>query len=342
LSVPAPIADAPQAVAAADASSEVVPQQRSKHKVRKRRNSSSSAAESDTPSWEHGTSSSSRSSRYDRRTMGWMLGGGVALFALIVGGVVVMLRGGDKAGEEPLPPPQVTTTPPAATVDESGDEPLPAIMRRGQAALLAETEPLARKFLDATSIDELLPWVRQPLRAKPRMQREYPQGRVEPPGLAKFNSNGNVDFGEAGALVEIRTRNFASRQLAFVETPAGLKIDWESWAGWSDMTWPALLAARPTQAQVFRVIVKRVDYYNFGFSDDKQWQSYRLESLGGEHMIYGYVKRGSTMESKIQVAPDVERAPMILKIRFPADAAASSNQVLIDEIIGDGWVERDE
>ena len=48
------------------------------------------------------------------------------------------------------------------------------------------------------------------------------------------------------------------------------------------------------------------------------------------------------MESKIQVAPDVERAPMILKIRFPADAAASSNQVLIDEIIGDGWVERDE
>jgi hypothetical protein len=269
-----------------------------------------------------------------------MLGGGVALFALIVGGVVFTLHGGGKATEESVQAPQVMKTPP--TVAESGDEPLPAIMRRGQVSLLAETEPLARKFLEATSIDELLPLVRDPQRAKPRMQREYPQGRIEPPGLAKFNGNGNVGFGEAVALVEVRTRNFESRQLAFAETREGLKIDWESWTGWSDLTWPALLASRPTQAQVFRVIVKRVDYYNFGFADDKKWQSYRLESRGGEYMIYGYVERGSTLEGKIQLTPEVDRVPMILKIRFPADAATSSNQVLIDEVVADGWVEKDE
>jgi len=143
-------------------------------------------------------------------------------------------------------------------------------------------------------------------------------------------------------VVDVRTRNFEKRQITFVETPEGLKIDWESWVGWSEMSWPALLAALPTQATVFRLIVKRVDYYNFGFSDDNQWQSYRLESLDGEHMIFGYVQRGSAAAAKIQMGSEVDFLPMILKIRFPAKVAASNNQVVIDEVVATNWLEKDE
>ena len=225
---------------------------------------------------------------------------------------------------------------------ETGVAALPSIMQRSVPSILAETEPLARKFLEATTVDELLPLIRNPQRAKPRLQRQYPQGRIEPPGLAQFNTSGNLAFGDSSTVVEVRTRNFESRQLTFVETPGGLKIDWESWAGWSEMLWPELLAAMPSQATAFRVVVKRVDYYNFGFTDDSQWQSYRLESRDGEHMIFGYVQRGSTAARKIQMSSEVDHAPMMLKIRFPAHVASSNNQVVIDEVVATGWLEKDE
>ncbi|MEI6653396.1 MAG: hypothetical protein WCP45_01395 [Verrucomicrobiota bacterium] len=215
-------------------------------------------------------------------------------------------------------------------------------MKRSEAALLAEATPLARKFLQATTLDELLPLVRNPQRAQPRMLREYPDGHIDPPGLTEFNATRNVAYHDSIASVSVRTLKFENRQLAFVETPDGLKIDWESWAAWSDLTWPALLATLPRDAQMFRVIVKRVDYYNFGFADDKKWQSYRLESQRGDHLIFGYVERGSAMMGNMQLGSEMEQAAMILKIRFPATAAAGSNQVLIDEVVADGWVEKDD
>ena len=273
--------------------------------------------------------------------MQWMLGGGLAIFALAAWGGWFVLRGdGTKTkavAEVPRPSPS-----PATPAESAGVAELPAIMQRSVPSILTEIEPLARKFLEAKSPDELLPVIRNPQRAKPRLMRQYPKGRIEPPGLAQFNTSGNLIFGDSSAVVEVRTRNSETRQLTFVVTPEGLKIDWESWAGWSEMTWPALLAEVPTQATAFRVVVKRVDYYNFSFSDDTQWQSYGLESLDGEHMIFGYVKRGSAAAEKIHMSSDVEQAAMIVKIRFPAQVASSNNQVVIDDVLSNDWLEKDE
>ena len=273
--------------------------------------------------------------------MRWMLGGGAVLFGLVAGGLWIGLRGNGRGGKAvSAPPPQVL--PVARPEADAGEVALPALMKRSVPSILAETEPLARKFLEAKTIDELLPLIRKPERAKPRLQREFPQGRLDPPGLAQFNIAGSPAFGDSFTVIALRTRNFESRQLTFVQTPEGLKIDWESWAGWSELSWPALLSALPTQAIAFRVIVKRVDYYNFGFSDDTQWQSYRLESLDGEHMIFGYVQRGSAVAGKIHLGSEVDHAPMILKIRFPAHVAASNNQVVVDDVVATGWLKQDD
>ena len=272
--------------------------------------------------------------------MRWMLGGGLVVLGLIGVGLVIAWKSGDGGVTSEAPQvPEVTQVP--ATAVAIAEAELSPLMQRSEPSILAEAEPLARRFLEANTIDELLPVVYQPQRAKPRMQRTYPSGRIEPAGLAQFNVKGSVVMSEKLAIVDIRTRDFASRQLTFVETPEGLKIDWESWAGWSDMTWSELLASLPTQATLFRVIVKRVEYYNFGFSDDKKWQSYRLESPDGERMIFAYVERGSPLEEKLRISPDADRAAMILKIKFPAGVAASNNQVVVDAWVADGWVEPD-
>ena len=325
----------------ADASREVPDSQRSKRRVRKRRSAESQSETPGRPSWELENSRRAKSNGYERRSMQWMLGGGLAIFGLAAWGSWFVLRGdADKAkptAEVPRPSPS-----PAAPADSAGVAELPAIMQRSVPSILTEIEPLARKFLEAKSPDELLPVIRNPLRAKPRLMRLYPKGRIEPPGLAQFNTSGNLVIGDSSAVVEVRTRNFETRQLTFVVTREGLKIDWESWAGWSEMTWPALLAELPTQATAFRVVVKRVDYYNFSFSDDSQWQSYGLESPDGEHMIFGYVQRGSAAAEKIHMSPDVEQAAMIVKIRFPAQVASSNNQVVIDDVLSNDWLEKDE
>ena len=315
--------------------------QRIKHRVRKRRTGAATAGGAAPPSWDHQTAATAKSRRHDRRPLRWLLAGAVALLGVVAGGLGVAWH-----GKEQVTPPQARhlpqlTPPPPATAPGAAEPVVSALMQRSVPSILAEAEPLARKFLEATTIAELLPLVRQPERAKPRMQRQYPQGHIDPPGLAQFNPTGNVGINEAGAMVDVRTRNFASRQLVLVATPAGLKIDWESWVGWSDLSWSTLLATLPTQATLFRVIVKRVDYYNFGFSDDKQWQSFRLESQDGEHMIFGYVQRGSAVEAKLRISPDATSTPMILKIRFPAGVAASNNQVVVDEVLANGWVEPD-
>ena len=342
VSAPAsPVTDGSEAPAVTESSVAGTGQGRRKHKVRKRRTSSAKSDESEGPAWEHAKSHANRSSRHERQTMRWLLGGGVALFVVIVGGSIIALQGGGKtAAPKPLQVPAAIPSPPPRA--DVAPEAAPSSMQRSEAALLAKATPLARQFLQATTPDELRSVVRNPQRAQARMLREYPDGHIDPPGLAEFNTTRNVAYHDSIAAVGVRTLKFENRQLAFVDTPEGLKIDWESWVAWSDLTWPSLLATLPRDAQVFRVIVKRVDYYNFGFADDKKWQSYRLESQHGEHMIFGYVERGSAMMGEMQLASEMEQAAMILKIRFPATAAAGSNQVLIDAVVADGWVAKDD
>ena len=59
-------------------------------------------------------------------------------------------------------------------------------------------------------------------------------------------------------------------------------------------------------------------------------------------MIFGYVKRGSAAAEKIHMSSDVEQAAMIVKIRFPAQVASSNNQVVIDDVLSNDWLEKDE
>jgi hypothetical protein len=103
------------------------------------------------------------------------------------------------------------------------------------------------------------------------------------------------------------------------------------------MTWDEFLTSKPTSPTLFRVSVHPVEYYNFAFTDDTRWRSYRLDSPDGQHTIYGYVERGSLADSRIQLPPEAKMSPYTLYLRFPEDAG-SRNQVLIDRIAADSWL----
>ncbi len=304
------------------------------HVRRKRHHGSSRRSTS--PEWEH--EGKHRTRRGEQRAMRWMLAGGIALFLSLVAAVIFALR-----EREPLP---VVAVPVADAPAEAGAEgaaevpDLPEIMRRSEVDVLAEAEVLAREFLNASSTEEILPLVRDPQTVAQRIGRIHPDGRIEPRGLSQFNPSGAVGYRGAFASVDALDKDFAPLQIAFVQTPEGLKIDWESFVGWSDMPWEEFVENRPTEPHVFRVTLKQVDYYNFDFSDDTQWQSYSLASPDGEHVLYGYAERGSILDQRVKPDDAKQSIAVTLALRFPENPEGRG-QVIIDDYIVEGWVTDD-
>ena len=269
----------------------------------------------------------------DHRQTRWLLLGGAALVGLLVAIVLLVMRRGDESpaggGVPALGPPAAAhaTAPPTLRVA------IPA----AEAALLAQAESLVRRFLTTTRSADLLSLVVNPAVAADRLRRFYPAGEIAAPGLLAFNLEDKLLDRTATTIFKVRTGNYEVKSIACVATSDGLKIDWESWVGWSEMAWSEFLAARPATARVFRLTLSTVDYYNLNFADDKKWQAYQLISPDGQFAIYGYAERGSAVNAQLPPSNANPDHPMTLALKFPP-AAAAHNQVLIEQVLADGWV----
>lgn len=278
------------------------------------------------PSWEQGEHGRAAGESFEEsRRLGWWLGGGgVALVAIVVA-LVFWLR------REPanVPAPSAGA---AAPVRRTPSEPTGL----SDLELIRQAEPLARNFLSAKSVEECLPLVREPARAEARMRRFYPDGVISPVGLGEFLPEEVMEREGPIATIQLRDGKFEPRMISFVETPQGLKIDWEAWVGWGPLGWKEFSQQRSKQPTLFRVILEAVDYYNFDFADENHWACYRLSSWDGEHVLYGYVERGSALDGKLKPAPEVGRVQATVMLRFP-DQPSTANQVLIDNWLGNCW-----
>jgi hypothetical protein len=271
----------------------------------------------------------SQTKAVSERTSPWLLAGGALLVLGLFGvGAQVFLAGKTPVALPQSLPPSVPVALPAATLEERGD-----------LSLIAELTPLAEKFLTATSVDQCLPLIRNPETVAARMRAYYPSGVIPALGMSEFNTRGGLAMLEGMVSAGVRTRDQNEKTMAFVATGAGFKIDWESWVGWSELSWEKFRETKPVQASRFRVNVYATEYYNFAFADDLKWQSYRLDSPDGTHTIYGYVEKGSELARSLHLDQDTKMSPMILALKFPTDSE-SRDQVEIVQVVTDGWVEK--
>jgi len=322
--IPPPLMASPQSVGAeAEAASNPVSRPMLGMKRRGRKKSGEVI-----PSWDK---KPGESFRQGRKQQLWMLVGGGLLFVIIVAGVVLGLGGGRASDSKS------GTTPPALSLPVEASSPT----TRTDLPTMAEIEVLAGKFLNATTVDELLPLVRNPQAAEPRMRRQYPDGIVPALGLTEFNITAESDVSSAVLHFMIRTRDHEDKILHFVTSSDGTKIDWESWIGWSDMTWAEFRATKPTTSQVFRLELSPVEYFNFDFKDESKWRSYMLLSPDQEHALYGYVELGGLVERQVRQAGEGGGILLMLALRYPENAA-SDNQVIIERFVNDRWVENEE
>lgn len=297
-------------------------------KKKRRRGGNSHADKAVT--WEQQKATSRHDGR-ENKQLRVMLISGAALFALILAGVFVSMHFGGKAAEQSAHT-VITSKRPVAAIAPPAE--------RSEASYLAEVEPLTRKFMQATTVAEMLPLVRNPAVAEGRMRAFHPDGHIQAPGISKFDSDGGFSVKGKHRALSVVTGDQENKSIAFVETAQGMKVDWESWVGWSDMPWETFITTRPTVGHLFRVILKPIDYYNFEFADDLNWKSYSLVSPDREHVLYGYLPKLSALNRQLDLSVDTKSMNVILSLKFPA-VGNSKNQVEIERVIAKGWVEED-
>lgn len=203
---------------------------------------------------------------------------------------------------------------------------------------IADAEKLARKFVSAKKVEELNDIVRNPDQTIPRILKLHPEGILKTIGILAFNPNQEiVKFGDFTS-VSMRTTDYELRAMNFESTPQGLRIDWESWEGWNEMSWEEFMTKRPTKGTVFRVKINRTNYYNFDFSNESKWNSFSLTSRDNNNQIYGYVDRYSKMKFDLASSDDLTRNLFTLSLKFPENSK-TNNQVIIEQILFKGWID---
>lgn len=306
----------------------VIPDKRDMRRKQSRRRSQQEANAE--PVWERSKAPGVRSAGRESRMILWA--GASVLLAVVL--VLLLWRPGRQQTQSPAAP--VVPPPPETGARVAPGKETETV--RDVKAFMDAAKPVAQKFLEAKTVEELLPVVYEPALVGPKIREAYQSKPPRAEGMDAFGVDEMIGFTGKVALVQVRTRGLEQKQMCLVETPDGWRVDWESWVGWSEMSWPAFLAEKPKRAVLFRVVLRETQYYNYLFADERRWKSYRLEAPDGEHAVFGYVEKGSLIDNRIRPAESSPSAPFILMLRFPPDAD-SSNQVIIDRVVADGWVE---
>lgn len=197
-----------------------------------------------------------------------------------------------------------------------------------------ELLPVFLEFLNAEDVDAMGRWVRHPEVTLPRMREFYGDEFVADGFSSILWGRPPVRVGEA-IKSQIQDGDYGKRVI-FAVNEDGWKIDWESWVGWSESDWKSFKAARPTEPVMFRVVVSDVSYFNFKFTSESEWSSYRLESPDGNHLVFGYVPRAGELDTRLKSYDGTEDRPFTLRLRFP-EGATTDNQVIVDGIVAEGW-----
>ncbi|NJM38129.1 MAG: hypothetical protein HC845_09895 [Akkermansiaceae bacterium] len=283
---------------------------------------------SDDQSWESETTFSKKGN--NRQSLKGLIFGAATLALLLILGGILLLQKDDKK-------PVVAVERIAPTVPVAPSEPDEKNLINAQAAAI-KVEPLVRKFLSAKTVDEILPLVRNPQVAESRIKNFYPEGKMIPFELAQYNLPGTADSADEVVSIYVRDRDFKDREIALIATPEGYKIDWESWIGWSEISVSDFMAKKPENPKTFRVTLSEVKYYNFDFTDDSKWTSYRI-GFPNQESLYGYVEKDSILHQRIKLQEGQKQQKVILSLKYPPEASRN-DQVLVHDLLSIGWVDQ--
>lgn len=249
-------------------------------------------------------------------------------------GVRPLLAPGSAMELEDLPQPKAPT--PSQLREEDRLE-LKAI-----AEYLPELNASLEAFLKADSLEKLAPLIREPERVAPLMQDYYGDKPVKPTVYRRLPEPGEIFSHKRFLVAAMETPDFEPILVSVEKTPAGFRVDWESFVGYSEMTWEEFRRTRPKTPQLFRVVLEPGSYFNEDFTDFKKLRCYRLADKRGAHVIQGYTPMRSRVDQQIMEGLLNKRSQLcVLRLRF-TEESTNDKQVEITEFLENGWVFRED
>jgi hypothetical protein len=293
---------------------------------KKRRESNYTDVETE---WQQGANK--KMLRFDKPRAPWWMLAAVAVLSLLLVSVVSLLLV-NKTNSQPKISAPVFNPDSLSTVPS-----VKPIIK--QDFNLAKIEELAKAFINAKTVNELLVHVRQLPEIEQKIRDYYQRVPYTSAGFAGFGELSVVADDQGVVIVSFQTKNFETRELYLCKDGDEYAIDWESWVGWSAMDFAELKMNKPTAAVEVRVTLAAESYYNFDFppNEESRWQSYRLIYPDGESILHGYVEKATPIDNQLRLAPDEKSKQMTLLIKY-RENSSTNDQVLIEKIVTEGWV----
>lgn len=206
---------------------------------------------------------------------------------------------------------------------------------------VAKIEETLKNFLNAETVEEKKKFVCNPERVGPLMDKHYSRVPYEPEGLESINKN-QISYRKEMVIMNVQTADFVSHSVQIERLPGDVEkyaVEWEAWVGYGDYLPEEMRSLRPVEPFLVRVLMDDQSYYNYGFSDDKKWQSYGIKIGEERYSFLGYVPRDSTLNEELSVVQKAGGAiPMIIRVVYPPNARAKDQVEIVEVVSVNSWI----
>lgn len=203
-----------------------------------------------------------------------------------------------------------------------------------------QPKQIAENFLNATTHEERMRWVRKPMEVESMVARYYSSG----PGIEeKMSSIRSIDdlATEEGLIARFSVEmENGSERLLFVpyHEGGGLGVDFKSYCIHGNQAWNEVLNGSVDHAEEMRVNLEPTDYYNYAFHNENEWCAFVATSPDLKEPVYLYAKRKDPSMNSLINYPF--QSPLRFTISFEKSGDShTKRQWRLTKVNFPGWVE---
>ena len=206
----------------------------------------------------------------------------------------------------------------------------------------------AYSFLHSQNLAALKKHVREPEFMDDLLDRVYPDpATFEQFEYKRIAPDEEIKISEDGKFftVDVVQDDDTRKPLVLERVTRRLFLaDWQSYVGYSNLTWSDLLVERPADPVIVRARVTPGDYFANSFDNPKLNACFTLTDDKRQVTIYGYTPLRSTIATESltfteeEIAEGTEKLVM-LSISYPPKTR-KTNQVNIEKFVNDSWFQK--
>lgn len=211
--------------------------------------------------------------------------------------------------------------------------------------LIEEAETLLKAYAAATSVEQVLPMVRDAERVKERMTRLWQPWGPGPMLAAGKEIDGSVMEGAARQAICLRGRrgDFTPFEMVFVRVGERLKLDWEASHGIGEVQVAELQEGGVADGRVVRGLIEPSEFYTLAYPDT-EFRSFRMVDASGDHFIWVFARLGSEVAKTLE--REFNEGTVLLEksgqiratVRLSGSEGDSGKCHEITEMLHKGWV----